>query len=304
MRYSGFINGAVLMLLAAQTFLAADGVDPAFAKDDWVYLDNGKVRLGLNKSAGGCIGYFSSSGTNFNLLNSWDRGRFVQQSYYGRKDGTLWAGKAWRWNPVQGGDYKGTPARVLESRFERDKGYTRTLARHWSGCVDLPECVMEQWIVLTGKVAHIRFKMTYTGTEEHPVTHHEIPAVFVNPALSDLVVYEGDRPWTEAPVSQSRPGWPNESRRMTEHWAAFVGTNGMGVGACVPVATNLTCYRYRADSGAKDACSYFAPLIQFAITLGRVFEYDVYLAIGSVNEMRDAFRLLSGHGSAGKANRK
>lgn len=43
MRYSGFINGAVLMFPAVQRPLAADGMGPAFAKDEWVYLDTGSA---------------------------------------------------------------------------------------------------------------------------------------------------------------------------------------------------------------------------------------------------------------------
>ena len=61
----------------------------------------------------------------------------------------------------------------------------------------------------------------------------------------------------------------------------------------MPVATNLTCYRYAAGRAtAQGACSYFAPLTRFAITPGLAFEYDLYLAIGTPEEMREIFQRI------------
>jgi hypothetical protein len=165
--------------------------------------------------------------------------------------------------------------------------------------VDLPDVVFEQWLSLTGRVAQIRYRMTYTGEQSHASRDHEIPAVFVEPDLDTLVLYSGDQPWTGGALHRSQPGWPNESRRMTEHWAAYVDKNDFGVGAFVAIATNLTCYRYAAGrSSAQGACSYFAPLIQFPVTPGKQFDYEVHLAIGKVTEIREAFR-LSRSGPAG-----
>lgn len=49
----------------------------------------------------------------------------------------------------------------------------------------------------------------------------------------------------------------------------------------------------RASGGG---CSYFAPIKQFAITPGFVYEYDVYLIIGRVDEIRAAAYRLQGKG--------
>jgi hypothetical protein len=152
---------------------------------------------------------------------------------------------------------------------------------------------MEQWIVLTGSVAQIRFKMTYGGTNTHSVQAQEIPALFIEPDYGMLVLYDGSKPWTNGALTRSLPGWPNESRRMTEHWAAYVNPDGFGVGAYVPIDNELTCYRYGIGSGPeKGACSYFAPITRFAITPGLVFEYEVYLAVGKTKEIRSAFQSL------------
>lgn len=285
-----------LLLIAGTALLSALG-SAAAAEDDarkpageWVYLDNGEVRLGVKISSGAAIGYFSNSKSDRNFINHHDHGRLVQQSYYGREDGSKWAGKPWRWNPVQGGDYQGAAARVLELRVDKPehKLYARTLPKHWATGADLPDVTMEQWMTLTGKVAHVRYKFTYSGKATHPEADQEIPAVFVDPALDTLVRYDGKEPWTRAELKHSRPGWPNEYHESTENWAAYVGADGAGVGAYVPVAKRITAYRY-GDGHGPDACSYFAPLVRFAITPGFTFEYDLYLTTGTTPEIREAF---------------
>lgn len=271
---------------------ASVGAEPCdAARPEWVYLDNGEVRIGVKTSSGGAIAYVSPAGSQKNLLNHFDPGRLVQQSYYGAVDGTNWAGKPWRWNPVQGGDWKGNPAKLLALESGEKSLSAKSMARHWSGCVDLPDVLFEQTITLEGKVAHVRYRMTYSGQTKHPPAHQEVPAVFVEPEYDTLVLYDGDRPWTGGAISRSKPGWPNESRKMREHWAAYVNGDGFGVGAYVPLTEELTCYRYSAGQPSeRGACSYFAPLTTFAVTPGMVFEYDVYLTCGTVEEMREAFR--------------
>lgn len=261
--------------------------------NDFVFIDNGQLRLGVKKSSGAGIAYLALSTTGENVINHWDRGRLVQQSYYGAKDGSMWDKQPWRWNPVQGGGWRHEPAKVLELKVQSDAITAKSVAKHWATGVDLPDVIFEERIVLTGQLARITFKMTYTGTNVHPEIHHELPAVFVEPKFATLLVYEGKEPWTGGAVSRSKPGWPNESRKFTEHWAGFVDTNDFGVGAFVPIADSLTCYRFGDGKREHGSCSYFAPLKRFAITPGMIFEYDVWLTIGTANEIRERFRGLA-----------
>ena len=283
-----------LLLLALHPAPALADTTAHPATNDWVFLDNGQVRLGVIRSSGAGIAWFAPSGSTNNLVNHWDRGRLIQQSYYGAEDGSLWNKEPWRWNPVQGGDWRGKPATVLELTHTTNSLHTKTVARHWASGEELTNVIFEQWITLTGRLAHIRFQMTYSGTNSHPPRDHEIPAVFVAPELDTLVLYDGDRPWTDGPLHRSRPGWPNESRRITERWAAYVGTNDVGLGVCVPASDRLTCYRFGDGRADRGACSYFAPLVHFPVTPGLVFRYDVYLFAGSVAEIRRTFSTVSG----------
>ncbi len=281
----------LLLLLLTLVSLSADEAKPK-PEEEWAFLDNGTIRLGVKRDWGAGIGWFSESGSERNLVNHWDHGRLIQQSYYGKEDGSLWNDKPWRWNPVQGGDWKGHPAKVLELKVDADKHtlYAKSVGKHWAAGEDLKDVTFEEWIILEGPVAKIRFRFTYSGETTHPESHHEIPAVFLAPDLDTLVVYDGDQPWTGGPVSRSIPGWPNESRTMTENWAAYVEPGrDYGMGAYVPIADSLTCYRFGDGKAEHGSCSYFAPLAKFAVTPGKIFAYDLYLTLGSVDEMRRRF---------------
>lgn len=272
--------------LALSLALAA----PAGAQEEWTFLDNGRVRLGVNRSAGGAIGWLSESGASENLLNHYDHGRYVQQSWYGDEDGSDWNGKPWRWNPVQGGGWRGEPAETLEWRADSPATlYAKTRPRHWATGQPVPDVIFEQWIALEGPVAKLRFRMAYSGEKSHAPRHQELPAVFVNGRHTTLVHYAGEAPWTGGEVARSVPGWPNEGRKITENWAAFVDpATERGVGVFVPVANEITCYRF-GQPGGKDECSYFAPVKTLAVTAGMTFEYEVFLTAGTVAEMRERF---------------
>src|SRR5690349_11369584 len=115
-------------LLLGPAVARADGEKPKAPAEQWAYLDNGKLRLGVKQSSGGAIAYLSRSGSDRNVINHYDRGRLVQQSYYGKKDDSLWNKQPWRWNPVQGGDWKGAPSKLMEFKVEGEtKLYAKTL---------------------------------------------------------------------------------------------------------------------------------------------------------------------------------
>lgn len=294
-----FIAFAILGLLASVSRAADKPLKPrphstTINPTDWVFIDNGVIRLGVKKTAGAGIGWLSHSGSSENLLDHWDEGRFIQQSYYGKKDGSLWVKKPWTWNPVQGGDYQGHAAEVLELSSDKTRLHARIRPRNWAGGELLADCEMEETIRLEGAVAVVKFGFRYRGTEVHPVRSHEVPATFVNPAYGTMVIYDGDQPWSDAALTRSQPGWPNESRKIPEGWVAWVNDQNTGVGVFSPIAKQLTCYRFGSSPQAKGACSYAAPLVKFAIMPGMHFEYEVALTLGTPEEMRAAFSKLKG----------
>jgi hypothetical protein len=254
------------------------------AKHDWRYLDNGIVRVGLDLRAGGSVGWFSRTGSE-NVLNTYDKGRYLQQSYYGSTDGSLWSKQPWRYNPVQGGGWKGEPAEVLDFRMpSTTSAYTRTIPRHWATGLPTPEMAMEQWTELDGAFVRIRCRAQYRGETTHTPQHQEMPALFVHPAYDTLVTV----PTVGGALDRRQPGFPNESARTPEAWAAWERADGEAVGLFFPHADQITAYRYRERSGKSD-CSYFAPIRTETLRPGTTLEYTVTLGLGTAPDLRSAF---------------
>jgi len=257
------------------------------------YVQNAKCKLGVDMESGGSVFYFSRIEPERNLINHADRGRFIQQSYYGDPDGSKWMGKPWRWNPVQGGDWRGKPAKVLESRISHSSLHIETRPRNWAGGQEIRNAIMIMDARLIGDLAYLHYKFVYRGKHRHKPRHQELPAVFVDKALPNLVYYKGRKPWTGGKVSKDVPGWPNESRRPTECWAAYVDNKGWGIGVYTPHMKRITCYRAPGKAGPTGmGCSYFAPVKTLAITPGFVYEYTVVLTIGRVEDIRKRFYAL------------
>ena len=292
------MNGLTFGLAAGMAFVvllplsAADEPTATATVDatEWVFLENDQLRVGLLRSHGGAIGHLSLQGSRDNLLNHYDHGRLVQQSYYGDEDRSKWAEKPWRYNPVQGGDYRGSASRVDQFKSTGTTAYARTTPRHWATGELLKECVMEQWVELHGPLVHARYRFTYSGSHAHGPRHQETPAVFVAPRLKTLVTYVGEKPWSGGALTRRAPGWPNESVRLDENWAAWLDDDGNGVGIYVPGAPEGTCYRYRGGDGSD--CSYVAPLRTFAIKPGLDFSYRAFLTAGDVATIRERFRSI------------
>ncbi len=259
----------------------------ASGQEVWHYLDNGQIRIGINRSAGAGVGWFSESGRDRNLLNRFDYGRYLQQSWYGSPDGSKWSGKPWVWNPVQVGGWQGKAAKVLDFKMDESRIFARTTPRHWAAENEIEEVQFEEEITLHDYVARIHFSMKYTGKTAHSIHDQELPAMFVNPEYSNLHFI---KPGDSKPHS-IRPGWPNERYQIFNEWVAYLDENGRGIGIHVPGIKTITCYRSAGDKKNRDkgACSYVAPIKRMEIKPGFHYEYDVYLTIGTLPEIRHRF---------------
>ena len=88
---------------------------PAAAKnisargEDLLTLDNGTVKIGIDRAKGAAIKWLSWSAYPKNMVNSADPGRLIQQSYYAglrldrTTEGQSKSWSPWSWNPIQGG---------------------------------------------------------------------------------------------------------------------------------------------------------------------------------------------------------
>lgn len=293
-----------LRLLSLLTSLVlATGSLAAAEPEDWLFLDNGRLRLGVNRSAGAALGWLSESGRDENLLNRFDLGRYLQQSWYGASDGSDWNGKPWRWNPVQAGSWRNRPARTLSFSATPTRIEAKTVPVHWASGDTLEEVALEQRIELAGDLVRIDFSMRYDGTVAHPIQDQELPAVFVDDAYPNLHFV----PVGAAEPRAIVPGWPNERHSLAQPWIAYTDGTGRGIGVLVPGIDTITCYRAAGDPNNRDkgACSYVAPVKRMAIVPGFSFRYTVYLTLGTLPQIRHRFaEALAREAEAGAGAKK
>jgi hypothetical protein len=256
-------------------------------------IKNEQIELGFDMNRGGSICHLSSHDNKVNVINHYDNGRFVQQSYYGDHDGSKWNDKPWRWNAVQGGSFDGKPSKVISSRFSQTTSNIVTQPTHWATGEPITDAEMSTSATVEGKLAHVTYRFTYNGRNHYKPTHQELPAVFADASLKTLVFYAGASPWQECDLTRVTPGWPNKSHDVDEHWAAYVNGEDWGLGVYSPRMKHITSYRFPEDGSDNprgNACSYFAPIETFAIEPNFDLKYDVWLTIGSVAEIRNSFK--------------
>jgi len=270
---------------------------------DYIHLDNGTLKVGLDLLSGGAIYYLSGSNESRNLVNIADRGRYIQQSYYAgnrinrQNEGQSIYWSPWPWNPIQAGDAFGNSSEVLESDIENGVVYTKTLPLLWDMNNERAECFFEQWTTLHVNTVHVRNKLTIFRTDnlygENRLNHQELPAVYPISALSNLFTYMGSTPFSNAPIDNPdvvnlSSGFWGEYPTVTEHWMAFVDNNQWGIGVY-----NHKCILFLAGMAgipggeARDgSTSYIAPLDAVILRKIDTYEYEYDLILGTVTQIR------------------
>ena len=246
-----------------------------------VYISNSFVKVGVDEEKGGAICYMSHANNTQNVINCWDCGRCIQQSYYGRDDGTNWNGKSWCWNPVQAGSWNNLHARINSLvRVSDTRLVIHTTPRNWGGgelCEDV-EMITDITLLPQGHV-HMNCVMRYKGKEIHPVKDQEIPACFFDSSFSTLIYRTKN-----GNTIKTIPTEPSNNNMRTDAdatWAGYMNPQTkQGVFVTCPRATQLTAYRVENTSQPHlSNCSYMAPLIVSAIAPESTVTYDVYFEL-------------------------
>jgi len=252
-----------------------------------VLLQNEQICIGMLPASGGAIGFVAPNQDAPNRLNRYDRGRYLQQSYYGDEDGSKWNDAPWRYNPVQGGDWRGGTPRLVEWHASDREIRCTSDAIHWASGKPLPEFRLSQTVHLEESLVVGHMAMEYLGEVSHAARHQEIPALFIDSYWHELLLAGAGQAWSKQELRSVYPGARNEYHELHEPWVAYRAPDGDAIGLMVPIANQMTCYR--VDAPGKAACSYVAPITTFALSPGLKFEYDWFLAMGTIESIRDRF---------------
>lgn len=261
-------------------------------------IDNSILKLKVDLLKGGAISYLSKSADNYNLVNTYDKGRYIQQSYYaGTAINRLAEGQhpswsPWNWNPVQAGDAYNHSSVVIASSQTDSTIYVKTQPLLWDMNNELAQAYMEMWISLRGSTVHVANKLTCFRTDNKWVDiarHQELPAVYVIGDLYKLYTYKGTSPWTSAPIDtiiNAGPPW----RYFTslEKWAAFVNNSNWGLGVYNSGSTYFVGGFNGSIGGTTTTSStgYMSPLRTETLTKNSVYQYEYDLIVGSLDEIR------------------
>lgn len=265
------------------------------------YLDNGALKVGIDLDLGGSITYLSKSGSTENLVNSWDWGRQIQQSYYAGPipfgdPAPQWKGLGW--NPIQSGDHFKNRSKILEHRNDGKELYVKNIPMIWPVNNVPAECFFETWITLEANTARVRCRLTNARsdkTQYHPRSQ-ELPAVYTNGKYWKLMTYTGDAPFTGGEVTRipklvnPKDGFPWSHWNSTECWAALVNDADWGLGFYSPNTFHyIGGFAGKENSGGEkdDPCGYFAPIRDEIIDHNIVYDYSYVLILGSLPEIRD-----------------
>jgi hypothetical protein len=262
-------------------------------------LDNGVVKVGIDANIGGAISYLSQSGSSTNLINTFDRGREVQQSYYAgadlnrRAEGQHQSWSPWPWNPIGAGDAYGNRAIVIGSSNTSTTMYVKTQPLLWDMRAERCQCVFETWITLEGRRVRVHNKLTTSRTDNRWTVVNrgqELPAAYPIANLPRVVSYTGDQPFTGGATSQvpKPPTTWVSTWTSPEHWGACVNASNFGVGVYTPGRTSFGGGLYGSPSGTSTSSNtcYLAPLEGVPLDKTSTFEYDYWLAVGTVDQIR------------------
>lgn len=266
-------------------------------------IDNGILTLKLDLTRGGAIAYLSLAKSTRSLVNISDEGRYIQQSYYAGKsldrkaDGQSPHWSPWSWNPIQVGDAFRNRAKILAFQKSDNELYVKCIPMQWDMNNRPAEAEMEQWTTLEGSVLKVRNRLTIHRTDtiygDSIQNDQELPAVYPISALHSLYTYLGDHPFSNAPtdnptVVNLSSGFWGRYKNVSEHWMAFVDGNNWGMGIYNPDCDKFLAGRAGLpDKEATDgSTSYIAPVKKAVLYKNCVYEYDYYVIIGTLREIR------------------
>jgi hypothetical protein len=296
--------GALLALLAASVLLLAGWHSDAAARPHWKSgvssaLDNGTIKVGIDLNAGGSISYLSLSGSSYNLVNIHDKGRYVQQSYYGGQDldrtreGQYRIWSPWPWNPIQGGDTYGNSPSIPAWSNDGQTIYVKTRPLLWDMWRETCECEFETWITLEGRMVRVRNKLTSFRSDSRwnvMPRGQELPAAYAIADLNRVLTYARNRPFsgdvlTEMPGNKIPEVWQG-----TEHWGACVNSQNFGFGVYNGARTTFAGGLVGSPHGRERDFStcYLSPQGLDALTRAGTYNYKYSLVVGTLDQIRQA----------------
>lgn len=324
----GYLESKKATEITSMSFSTCEGVVGTFAlcsinTEDYpvysngtYYIENNYYKLGIDLSWGGGINYLydkkNRSDGLTNLVNQYDTGRLIQQSYYGT-DGTSGDGyktgyynsTVWPYNPVQGGDKGNNASRILDIVVGKESVYIKGQPMDWGHENSVTPSYMENVYILDSNLIRVDNRFVDFSGYTHRSVHQELPAFYTVSYLDNFTYYAGSKPWTNDTLTSRNDlkFWGGEYHndcefRMrqsnTETWCAWTNsTTTYGIGLYVPKIDVFLAGR-SGTGMTKDpsaaATNYVAPLNQLLLVSYTPLEYSYLMTTGRLEYIRETFK--------------
>lgn len=314
-------------------------IDSPVPSDPTQYYQNDEYKVGISLDYGGVVSYiedldddvsaavYNENGQNItrvdytsklpsgatatsdsvNLINTNDRGRYLQQSYYGTDQPPYemgsYNGLPWSYNPVQGGNINtfdsttgevikgGEASKVIDYRITADQIYIKTRPLDWGkNSEDYPDSYvtdsyMEAWYTFeNGMIKTTCRFVDYSGYPSNTTTQ-EYPALYTIEPLNHFVYNETTETtaWNAASIAWQTEGMTNIEEPdfwgVLPEYNALLKANGMS-----EVDVDVDCYEnWAAFTASADTDSFGIGVYSAGIT---DFHYGVFPAIYNEDEVK------------------
>ena len=264
--------------------------------EDLLLLDNGTVKIGLNRAMGASITWLSWASYPQNMVNSVDPGRLIQQSYYaGRRldrtaDGQSKSWSPWSWNPIQGGGI-GSWARVNEcKRLDDQTLYAETVPKLWDMPDEEAAALMRQWtgfepgmpdvvVVRCEFVAQRALDDRWGPATSSP---QEIPACYFTRNFHSFKSYLGGGKWRDE-TQPPGPPWGHANPPLKA--MACFAANGQGVAVFSPTSTQPWNFGPHGGGNTADPaagpCVHVAPIDRVKMGPQSTYRYRYWMVVGT-----------------------
>lgn len=197
--------------------------------NDLVWLQNDKIKIGINLKRGGQIAWASLINDTINLVyNGYDGGFQVTLDTYQKKDGYTQDGElagsgmsgspTFSYNVTQGGDYLNHAVTLLDYHQIPNGYYVKIRPIHYPLNAKLSETYIEAWYTLDGYSVKCDYKYTSFRTdgqyEGGGFDGGHAPVCFLVNTLTKYKSYTGNKPWTKDNLGIEEGFIPNEEKNQ------------------------------------------------------------------------------------------
>ena len=265
------------------------------------WLENGRIKMGVDLDLGGAITFLASAKDGANVINNYDLGRQVQLSFFsgpvpfeanGQKPAEHW--RHIGWNPIQTGDDFKNTSQVLSHENDGRSIHVTCRPMQWPLNKVPGDCTFDSWLELEDNVVKARACLTNARVDRtlYPARLQELPAVYANASYHRVVSYMGARPFTldavtAAPKPQGKHPWSFWTG--TEGWAALLDGSDEGLGLITPGRVHFT-GGFAGRPGPNDthgnSTAYLAGQGQEILDHNITYEFRYELVLGSLQEIR------------------